>query len=132
MLRGVRTENLEGTNNNNAAGIAAFNQWYDGPVGSKLRQTFRITERTTINPTTGETVATLTSDSRNAEVFETADVVSTGRGIRGRPQSHVALADCLQRQPRPRRAEQCRPQSSQRLRGTAAGNPDSGGHPACQ
>jgi hypothetical protein len=78
MLRGVRAENLEGTNNNNPAGIAAFNQWWDGPTGTKIRQTFRFTERTSINPTTGETVATLTSDSRNAEVFETADVVSTG------------------------------------------------------
>src|SRR5204862_3286077 len=78
MIRGVQTENLEGTNNNNPAGIAAWNQWWNGPVGTQLRQTFRFTERTSINPTTGETVATLTSDSRNSEVFETADVVSTG------------------------------------------------------
>ena len=78
MMRSVQAENIEGTNNNNPAGIAAWNEWWNGPTGSQLRETFRITERTSINPTTGETVATLTSDSRNAEVFETADVVSTG------------------------------------------------------
>ncbi len=78
MMRNVRTENLEGRNNANPTGVAAWNAWYDGPIGSQLRETFRFTENTTVNPVTGEIVATLTSDSRNSEVFETADVVSTG------------------------------------------------------
>ncbi|HWA26524.1 MAG TPA: TonB-dependent receptor plug domain-containing protein [Lacunisphaera sp.] len=78
LMKNTRRENLEHTNDANPAGIAAWNAWYDGPVGSQLRETFRFTESTSINPTTGETVAVLNSDSRNAEVFETADVVSTG------------------------------------------------------
>jgi hypothetical protein len=78
MMRNVRSEILEGRNDANPAGIAAWNQWWEGPTGSQLRKTFRFTENVTTNPTTGELVATLTSDSRGAEVFETADVVSTG------------------------------------------------------
>lgn len=78
LMRNVRTENLEGTNAGNPQGIAAWNQWFDGPMGQTLRNTFRFSERTTVNPTTGEIVATITSDSRSGEVVETADVVSRG------------------------------------------------------
>ena len=81
LMRNVRTENLEGTNANNPAGVAAWNEWFDGPMGQTLRDTFRFTERTTINPATGETVATITSDSRSSEVLETADVVSRGEEL---------------------------------------------------
>lgn len=78
MMKNTRRENLEHTNDANPAGIAAWNAWYDGPIGSTLRETFRFTESVTTNPTTGETIATLSSDSRGSEVKETADVVSTG------------------------------------------------------
>lgn len=78
MMKNVRAEILEGRNDVNPAGIAAWNEWWDGPVGSQLRETFRFSESTSINPNTGEIVATMVSDSRNSEVFETADVVSTG------------------------------------------------------
>ncbi len=79
MLRSIQMENLEGTNANNPAGVAAWNAWYNGPIGTQLRETFRITEKIlATNPATGEVIASVTSDSRNAEVFETADVVSTG------------------------------------------------------
>jgi outer membrane receptor protein involved in Fe transport len=81
MMRNIRRENLEHTNDNNQAGVDAWNQWWDGPTGSQLRETFRFTESVSTNPTTGEIVATLSSDSRGAEVFETADVVSTGDEI---------------------------------------------------
>jgi hypothetical protein len=78
LMRNIRRENLEGTNNNNPAGVTAWNQWWDGPTGTQLRKTFRFTESVSTNPTTGEIVATIADDSRGAEVFETADVVSTG------------------------------------------------------
>jgi hypothetical protein len=50
----------------------------EGPTGAALRQTFRFSESVGTNPQTGELVATLASDSRGSEVFETADVVSRG------------------------------------------------------
>lgn len=78
MMRNVRTEVLEGTNAGNPAGVTAWNQRWDGKTGQALRNTFRVTERVSTNPVTGEPVATLTSDSRGSEVFETADVVSRG------------------------------------------------------
>jgi outer membrane receptor protein involved in Fe transport len=69
----VRTENLRGTNASNPAGVAAFNEWYNGPVGTALRNTFRFTETTLPN---GQ--PDITSDSRSGEVVATADVVSKG------------------------------------------------------
>ncbi|HEY1111348.1 MAG TPA: TonB-dependent receptor plug domain-containing protein [Opitutaceae bacterium] len=81
LMRNIRTEILEGTNAGNPTGVAAWNQWWEGPIGSHLRSTFRFTERVTTNPTTGEPVATITSDSRGSEVFETADVISKGEEI---------------------------------------------------
>jgi outer membrane receptor protein involved in Fe transport len=73
VIDAVRTENLRGTNASNPAGLAAFNEWYDGPVGTALRNTFRFTERTLSN---GQ--PDITSDNRSGEVVATADVVSKG------------------------------------------------------
>ena len=78
MMRNVQTENLEGRNAANPAGVTAWNQWYEGPTGTTLRNTFQFTQTVSTNPTTGEIQATLTSNSRGSEVFETADVVSEG------------------------------------------------------
>jgi hypothetical protein len=56
----------------NAAGIAAFNDWYNGPVGMALRNTFRIEE-------TGSGMgAEVNYDDRDGAVVATADVVSKG------------------------------------------------------
>lgn len=94
LMRNVRTENLEGRNNANAAGITAWNQWWDGPTGSALRKTFQFTENVSTVPATGEIVATLTSNSRSSEVFETADVVSQGEEYEVvlNPTSHWRIA----------------------------------------
>jgi outer membrane receptor protein involved in Fe transport len=56
----------------NAAGIEAFNAWYNGPVGMALRNTFRMEE-------TGSGLgAEVNYDDRDGAVVATADVVSTG------------------------------------------------------
>lgn len=69
----LRTENLRGLNNANPAGLAAFNGWYDGPVGTAFRNTFRFRETTLAN---GQ--ADVISENRSGEVVSTADVVSKG------------------------------------------------------
>jgi hypothetical protein len=53
--------------------VAAWNQWYNGPIGTKLRNTFRFRNGSLI---TGE--PDVISENRAGEVVATADVVSTG------------------------------------------------------
>lgn len=73
LIDSLRTENLRGTNSANPAGLAAFNEWYDGPVGTALRNTFRIRETTLAN---GQ--PDVISENRSGEVVATADVISKG------------------------------------------------------
>lgn len=73
VLDAVRTENLRGSNADKPAGVAAFNEWYDGPIGTLLRNTFRFRETTLAN---GQ--ADVVSENRAGEVVATADVLSKG------------------------------------------------------
>ena len=69
----LQTQNLRGRNAGNPAGVAAWNEWYNGPVGSALRNTFRFRDGSLIN---GQ--PDIISENRAGEVVATADVVSTG------------------------------------------------------
>lgn len=64
----VQSANLLGLNANNPAGLAAWNEFYNGPVGQMIRETFRFRE-------TGTDVQ---HDRRSGEVVATADVLSKG------------------------------------------------------
>jgi hypothetical protein len=73
LIDNLQTENIRGTNNSRAAGLAAWNQWYDGPIGTALRGTFRIRQTTLASG-----VLDILSENRSGEVVSTADVVSKG------------------------------------------------------
>ncbi|HYC69836.1 MAG TPA: TonB-dependent receptor plug domain-containing protein [Opitutaceae bacterium] len=73
LIDNLQTENLRGTNASRPAGVAAWNEWFDGPVGSALRGTFRIRQTTLTN---GQ--PDILSENRSGEVVSTADVVSKG------------------------------------------------------
>ncbi len=73
VIDAVHTQNLRGINSGNPAGVAAFNTWYNGPVGLALRNTFRFRE-TTLTDGRSEVI----SENRSGEVVATADVVSKG------------------------------------------------------
>ena len=72
----VPTADLLGRSAAVRAGLAAFNEWYDGPVGTRLRETFRFTESTLAN---GQ--PNVTTDSRSGE--ETASARSLPASIWG-------------------------------------------------
>lgn len=73
----------------NPEGIAAFNAWYESPVGQALRNTFRIRESGT-GPG-----AEVVYDNRGGSVVATADVVSKGEeyevAFNPTPQWRIAL-----------------------------------------
>ncbi len=73
----------------NAAGIEAFNAWYNGPVGMALRNTFRMEE---VGSGMG---AEVNYDDRDGAVVATADVVSKGEEyevvLNPTPQWRIAL-----------------------------------------
>ncbi len=73
-LADVQGEILRNHNPGNAAGVAAWNDWYNSPTGQALRGTFRVVETTNANPE----LATVTSDRRTGAVVAPSDVVSTG------------------------------------------------------
>lgn len=73
MLADVQEENLRGGNSGNSAGLAAWNEWYNGPIGSALRKTFRFTNDT--QPSTNPDIST---NNRGTQVVSTADVTSKG------------------------------------------------------
>jgi hypothetical protein len=73
VLDAVRTENIRGTNAGNPAGVTAFDQFYNGPIGTALRKTFRFRETTL-----GSGLLDIVSENRAGEVVATADVVSKG------------------------------------------------------
>ncbi|HEU5081062.1 MAG TPA: TonB-dependent receptor plug domain-containing protein [Opitutaceae bacterium] len=75
FLADVQGENLRGHDASNAAGVAAWNDWYNSPTGQALRGTFRVQESP--NPGNPE-LATVTSDRRSGAVVAPSDVVSTG------------------------------------------------------
>ncbi len=73
LIDNLQTENVRGTNNSRAAGLAAWNTWYNGPIGTALQKTFRIRQTTLTN---GQ--PDILSENRSGEVVSTADVVSKG------------------------------------------------------
>jgi outer membrane receptor protein involved in Fe transport len=64
----VQSANLLGLNANNPAGLNAWNDFYNGPIGQMLRTTFRFREVGT----------DVQHDRRSGEVVATADVLSKG------------------------------------------------------
>lgn len=73
LLDSVHTQNVRGVNDDNPAALAAFNEWFNGPTGMALRNTFRFRETTL-----GSGLADVISENRSGEVLMTADVVSKG------------------------------------------------------
>jgi hypothetical protein len=73
LIDNLQTEIIRGTNASRPAGVAAWNDWYNGPVGMAMQQTFRIRQTTLTNG-----LLDIISENRSGEVVSTADVISRG------------------------------------------------------